>query len=1039
MRFIALIILQALYFFPCAQNTGYRFDIYKTRNGLSNNSINAIIKDHRNFMWIGTAEGLNRFDGNHFVSFFSDREDSATLSGNNTFDILEYQPGYLLIATNNGLSVFNTWTNGFENGKITMPALRKGSGNFVWSLFKDKQSRIYINHPGGIDVFNDSLVWLYRLTDLPWARSIARIIVQKEKWMQDSEGRIWLPSDNQGICIIDERKKVVYTSANNPEGYPFLTFAPIRGFLYDEQQQVLWYSQWGEGLTKYDLQKKKFQQQLFNLSYGNEARCINSITKEKNGRLICGGGQAIYSVDPVTLEYKIINENFAPNSLPAFLGTTIFNDSSYIWIGTETKGLMKLPGSETLVRQVPLPYPLNDYTNFSTGIVYSDNKLYLAYGADGLVEIDPVSLVPRRYPVPAAWGRNGSVFRICEDKEKQLWVGAASGGIFIFDKITKEFKTPDWLPAYLRHLSIYYLFCDSKGNIWISFQQPNSLGCYNAAEKKFYYYKNYNVNGQPVFDYRHRISRMMEDAKGNIWMISYDWTYHWAGIICHEALSGQWKLYANTKKTPAFLANNPLNSIYPAGEDEVWLSNEQGHGLVKYNYITENLSSITRRDGLLSDNILSITKGKNDDIFLVSKTGINLFNTVTREIWSLRLTDENINMGFAYHQFYDSLNRQLVYGLNDRLVLIKDKVWASLGDKLVTYIDDITVNNKPVYLDPLLQKMSLSYTEKNITINFASPCYVENSSLAYSYKMEGVDKDWIVTSQSQGVNYTNLSPGHYTFFVKTRNQSGQWGPVNNSLQIVIAPPFWQTWWFITVFVFLITLSVYLLFRRRIKTIRHEAELKQKIAETEMIALRAQMNPHFIFNCLNSIDNLIQSSQKEKATTYLAKFAKLIRAILENSKNNVIPCWKDLETLKLYLELEEFRWDKKFSYTLTIDNEILQGDYKVPPLVIQPFVENAIHHGLLNKTTSDKKLNISVNIEDNYIKYIVEDNGIGRAQASVYKKINNPSSLSLGMELTTERINLFNQKNNGAITITDLADANGLPLGTRVEVCLVNQS
>ena len=125
-------------------------------------------------------------------------------------------------------------------------------------------------------------------------------------------------------------------------------------------------------------------------------------------------------------------------------------------------------------------------------------------------------------------------------------------------------------------------------------------------------------------------------------------------------------------------------------------------------------------------------------------------------------------------------------------------------------------------------------------------------------------------------------------------------------------------------------------------------MNEQLSKAKLEALRSQMNPHFIFNCLNSIDNLIQMDEKEKATLYLSKFAKLIRSILENSAHNEVPCWKDIETLNLYLQLEELRWDKKFSYQLVIADEILNGDYKVPPLIIQPFVENAIHHGLLNK-------------------------------------------------------------------------------------------
>ena len=206
----------------------------------------------------------------------------------------------------------------------------------------------------------------------------------------------------------------------------------------------------------------------------------------------------------------------------------------------------------------------------------------------------------------------------------------------------------------------------------------------------------------------------------------------------------------------------------------------------------------------------------------------------------------------------------------------------------------------------------------------------------------------------------------------------------------------------------------------------------------MMALRAQMNPHFIFNCLNSIDNLIQMNEKEKATLYLSKFAKLIRSILENSNKNVVPCWKDMETLQLYLQLEELRWDKKFTYQVTIAEDILNGDYKVPPLIIQPFVENAIHHGLLNKIDGDKKLLIYVTASNNYIHYVIEDNGVGRTKANTYKQLNKPSHQSMGMQITADRIHLFNQGKDGSVTITDLENEQHEPIGTRVAIVLINQ-
>jgi LytS/YehU family sensor histidine kinase len=215
-------------------------------------------------------------------------------------------------------------------------------------------------------------------------------------------------------------------------------------------------------------------------------------------------------------------------------------------------------------------------------------------------------------------------------------------------------------------------------------------------------------------------------------------------------------------------------------------------------------------------------------------------------------------------------------------------------------------------------------------------------------------------------------------------------------------------------------------------------INEKLSAAKLEALRSQMNPHFIFNCLNSIDNLIQNEDKERATLYLAKFAKLIRSILETSKANTVPCWKDMETLRVYIELEALRLDNKFSYSIIIAPEILNGDYKVPPLVIQPFVENAIHHGLLNKIDADRKLDIHVWAKGNYIHYSVEDNGVGRAKAAAYKELNRGEHTSMGMQISIDRINLFNQHHNGAVVVADLFDGNNEPSGTKVEVTLINQ-
>jgi hypothetical protein len=227
-------------------------------------------------------------------------------------------------------------------------------------------------------------------------------------------------------------------------------------------------------------------------------------------------------------------------------------------------------------------------------------------------------------------------------------------------------------------------------------------------------------------------------------------------------------------------------------------------------------------------------------------------------------------------------------------------------------------------------------------------------------------------------------------------------------------------------------------KRKNEALHHQqaqSALQQKAQELEMQALRAQMNPHFIFNCLSAIDNLIQIGEPDKATTYLARFAKLIRLVLDSSKNNLVLFQRDFDTLRLYLEMEQFRCNHKFSYSLTADPELLGGDYLVPPLIIQPFIENAIHHGLLNKLDKCRQLEVSARLQGSHIAYSVRDNGVGRKQAARLRELNRPGHLSYGIQITRERVQLHNRPANVAdVQIVDLEEA-GLPTGTEAIVLI----
>jgi tetratricopeptide (TPR) repeat protein len=215
----------------------------------------------------------------------------------------------------------------------------------------------------------------------------------------------------------------------------------------------------------------------------------------------------------------------------------------------------------------------------------------------------------------------------------------------------------------------------------------------------------------------------------------------------------------------------------------------------------------------------------------------------------------------------------------------------------------------------------------------------------------------------------------------------------------------------------------------------EQSFEKKLADSELQALRAQMNPHFLFNCLNSINSFIIKNNQEKASEYLTKFSKLIRRVLSNSKEKKVTLSNELEALELYIEMEALRFNDKFQYELNIDKD-LEVDYiEVPPLIIQPYVENSIWHGLMHKSDKDGKLAIKITQEKNVLIYVIEDNGIGREASAKIKSKSAERQKSFGMSITKERLKYTNNKKNETtnIVVEDLKDSEGNVAGTRVTI------
>jgi LytS/YehU family sensor histidine kinase len=274
--------------------------------------------------------------------------------------------------------------------------------------------------------------------------------------------------------------------------------------------------------------------------------------------------------------------------------------------------------------------------------------------------------------------------------------------------------------------------------------------------------------------------------------------------------------------------------------------------------------------------------------------------------------------------------------------------------------------------------------------------------------------------------------------VKAANNDGVWNEEGAKLKIIITPPFWRTWWFIALSAIVLTGIGYAFFIYRINQVRKEeaqkSAISEQIAELRMRALRVQMNPHFMFNSLNAIQECVITGQTDAAVTYLAQFSKLMRMVLENSDKRRVPLDKELETIRLYLELEKLRFSEVFHTEINLNTQEEISSLSIPPMLIQPFLENAIWHGLLKKK-GIKKLNISISSDETFLHIQIEDNGIGREAAESRKNEIKPAHSSKALSMLDERMKIITELNliKADFTIIDLYDSAHRPSGTRVNI------
>jgi hypothetical protein len=307
-----------------------------------------------------------------------------------------------------------------------------------------------------------------------------------------------------------------------------------------------------------------------------------------------------------------------------------------------------------------------------------------------------------------------------------------------------------------------------------------------------------------------------------------------------------------------------------------------------------------------------------------------------------------------------------------------------------------TINGKPFPGDTAL---SLSYDQNNIHISFTGISFREPQSVTYRYKIKTGDSKWFYTSNSS-LDLPQLSSGNYQIMIQAATSKSNWSSSPLQLSFTIHSPYWKTGWFYSGVIAVLATTGFFAFRYRYKQKINKEEQKRKSVEAELAALRSQMNPHFIFNSLNAIQDFIFQHKTEEANEYLSKFAKLIRAILNQSRKQFATIEEECDLLRMYLELESLRFNNAFEWEMKIGDGIIASEMLIPSMLLQPVVENSIKHGFKNLKRKGL-LRISFEKENGFIRCEVEDNGIGRSGEK------NMDGKSHALSITTERLIILN--------------------------------
>ncbi len=997
MQIKVFIFVLALFLFLCNNRTqgqeNYFTKTLTTENGLPHNHVQSITQDSTGFLWVATWDGLCRYDGYEFRNYFHNPADSTSLAYFICNKVLVDYQNNVWVYGGGGISKYNRAMDNFTQFLF----------NIIGGITLDKEGKFWCSTDDGLKKWDyqknkfETLKTEFEKLPKNWEKlHPAHIAFDNENqlWFcANYEDKSWLfrckPNNDDGIIAelagtLDNNKYFPTLSVSwnfeivAAHEKDYLIFGNMNVFRYDSLSKEFLPADENPETTKNKIVKKSWEKQKY---YKPELTGLISVAQRKTG----------------------------------FMETFFLDNQKTLWQGILTSGTIQTG----LTRSIPTP---RGFKHYFTGL-------------------NPES------------GLN-AFFPVLKDKNGTVWGGATNvNKIFLHDKNGAERQiTPIDDETWQLAKRPRAMLEDSTG-IWIGYFQSLLLhfdylttkfskvilkkeGTKDTSEPRdFVHLKKLGdslliVGFNDIFkiNIKTKLLTKLKSFDGYINMNMYSVT---------RDISNGWWIGGNESRIFHYddnfneiavykLAKGLFNveDIVVGDNNDLWVS-MLGAGLAHFDKTTGKTKIYTTANGLSNNTCYGMQKDKNGNIWVSTNHGISRFNPKTMQLRVFGPEDGLKIDEFNSDNSYLAPDGEMFFaGMGGIVSFYPDSISEnSLVEKSWPLVfTDFKVSGENRYFKKALYESDsiiLNNGDDNFQLTFACLDFKNSAKIKYRYRLLPSESKFITAGfNHRNLNYSSLSPGTYRLEVEATNVNGEWASPK-ALIIKIPPFYYQTPWFkmlVAALVILIVVYFVYTYNRQIRL-----KARQQQDELKLESLRGQMNPHFIFNSLNSINYFISQNDRLSANRYISDFSRLIRSFLGNLSSDYIPLEKEIESLKDYLQLEHLRFGDKFEYEIEIGENVKEAELMVFPGMVQPFIENAIWHGV--RGLEHRKGNVKVIFklgESGDLKCLVEDDGIGRKLAES-RKSNLPGKTSRGIGIVLERLKIINhlRNTNFQIVIEDL--------------------